>query len=39
VMNNGQLVGGLTRDEANERRLGLMMAGIGADDHSIWASR
>jgi ABC-type uncharacterized transport system ATPase subunit len=39
VMNNGQLVGGLKRDEADERRLGLMMAGIGADDHSIWASR
>ena len=39
VMNNGQMVGGLTRDEADERRLGLMMAGIGADDQSMGASR
>jgi simple sugar transport system ATP-binding protein len=32
VMNNGQMVGELARDEADEQRLGLMMAGIGADD-------
>ena len=32
VMNNGQVVGELARDEADEQRLGLMMAGIGADD-------
>ena len=32
VMNNGQMVGELGRDEADEQRLGLMMAGIGAGD-------
>ena len=32
VMNNGQIVGELARNEADEQKLGLMMAGIGADD-------
>ena len=32
VMNNGQIVGELARDDADERQLGLMMAGIGADE-------
>tara|TARA_B100001057_G_scaffold367878_1_gene371278 strand:+ start:1 stop:1311 length:1311 start_codon:yes stop_codon:yes gene_type:complete len=32
VMNNGQIVGELARNEADEKKLGLMMAGIGADD-------
>ena len=32
VMNNGQMVGELARDKADEQRLGLMMAGIDADD-------
>jgi simple sugar transport system ATP-binding protein len=32
VMNNGQMVGELAREEADEQQLGLMMAGIGAED-------
>ena len=32
VMNNGQMVGELAREEADEQQLGLMMAGIGAKD-------
>jgi hypothetical protein len=31
-MNNGQMVGELAREEADEQQLGLMMAGIGAED-------
>ena len=38
VMNNGQMVGELAREEADEQQLGLMMAGIGAED-SITASQ
>ncbi len=32
VMNNGQIVGELERDNADEKRLGLMMAGITTDE-------
>ena len=32
VMNNGQIVGELAREDADERALGLMMAGIGAEE-------
>ena len=32
VMNNGQIVGELARQDADETALGLMMAGIGAED-------
>ena len=32
VMNNGQIVGELAREDADETALGLMMAGIGADE-------
>ena len=32
VMNNGQIVGELTRKDADETALGLMMAGIGAEE-------
>ena len=32
VMNDGQMVGELAREEADEQQLGLMMAGIGAKD-------
>ena len=31
-MNNGQIVGELARDDADETQLGLMMAGIGAEE-------
>ena len=32
VMNNGQIVGELTRKDADETALGLMMAGISAEE-------
>jgi ABC-type uncharacterized transport system ATPase subunit len=32
VMNNGQIVGELAREDADETALGLMMAGISADE-------
>ena len=34
VMNNGQIVGELARDDADEKQLGLMMAGIATHDPS-----
>ena len=32
VMNNGQIVGELAREDDDETALGLMMAGIGAEE-------
>ena len=34
VMNNGEIVGTLNSEDANETKLGLMMAGIDADERS-----
>jgi len=34
VMNNGRIVGELARDDADEKQLGLMMAGIAAYESS-----
>ena len=34
VMNNGEIVGTLNSDDANETKLGLMMAGIETDERS-----
>ncbi len=39
VMNNGQIVGELAREDADERALGLMMAGIGSEDKDAGSSK
>jgi simple sugar transport system ATP-binding protein len=39
VMNNGQIVGELAREDADERALGLMMAGIGAEEKDAGSAK
>ena len=39
VMNNGQIVGELAREDADETALGLMMAGIGAEEKDAGSAK